>query len=94
MFESEEFPGFQETDVAAFVDPRTSFQGIRILCAAESFETVDDVKILTNPNKEYKTIRMALGIPEGKSEMGGQYPLNVGLHLLSGVSFDKGCYIG
>ena len=38
MFESEEFPGSFETDVAAFVDPRTASQGVRILCADESFE--------------------------------------------------------
>lgn len=37
MFESEEFPGIMETDVAAFVDPRTCSQGVRILCAGESF---------------------------------------------------------
>jgi hypothetical protein len=38
MFESEEFPGVKETDIAAFVDPRTVAQGVRVLCAEESFE--------------------------------------------------------
>ena len=37
MFESEEHPGVMETDVAAFVDPRTVAQGVRVLCAEESF---------------------------------------------------------
>lgn len=37
MFESEEFPGQMETDVCAFVDPRTRLNGVRILCAEESF---------------------------------------------------------
>ena len=37
---------------------------------------------------------MILGLPESSSEMGGQFPLNMNLHLLEGVSFDKGCYIG
>lgn len=37
-FESEEFPGSMETDVCAFVDPRTQSNGIRVLCAEESFE--------------------------------------------------------
>ena len=37
MFESEEFPGTMETDVAAFVDPRTVAQGVRVLCAEDSF---------------------------------------------------------
>ena len=38
MFESEEFPGQFETDVLAFADPRTCFNGVRILCADGSFE--------------------------------------------------------
>ena len=37
---------------------------------------------------------MILGLPEGGSEMGAQFPLNMNLHILGGVSFDKGCYIG
>ena len=71
MFESEEFPGSFETDIAAFVDPRTKFQGVRIMCAAESFETDDDVTVLQDQNKEYKLHRMLMGLPEGGSEMGG-----------------------
>ncbi len=43
MFESEEFPGNFETDVCAFVDPRTSVNGVRILCAQESFQPEDGV---------------------------------------------------
>ena len=38
MFESEEFPGSFETDVCAFVDPRTASNGVRVLCAEESLE--------------------------------------------------------
>ena len=36
MHESEEQPGQFETDVAAFVDPRTHYMGIRVICAEES----------------------------------------------------------
>ena len=32
MHESDEFPGEFETDVAAFIDPRTSQMGVRVLC--------------------------------------------------------------
>jgi hypothetical protein len=49
MFESEEFPGNYETDVCAFVDPRTQANGVRILCAQESFSPEDDVQVMTNP---------------------------------------------
>ena len=41
MHPSEEFPGELETDVAAFIDPRTHMMGVRVLCAEESLE-IDD----------------------------------------------------
>ena len=76
MFESEEFPGVKETDIAAFVDPRTSAVGVRVLCAEDSFEFAgaesdgeDDLEIETDAAKYYDLFRMALGLPEGASEM-------------------------
>jgi hypothetical protein len=33
MHPSEDFPGELETDVAAFLDPRTSMMGVRVVCA-------------------------------------------------------------
>jgi hypothetical protein len=41
MFESDEFPGQKETDVLVFADPRSNFNGIRILCAEDSFDIED-----------------------------------------------------
>ena len=64
------------------------------MCADGSFEPESDVEVLKEPNREYKIHRMILGLPEGSSEMGNQFPLNLNLHLLEGVSFEKGCYIG
>lgn len=93
MFESEEFPGSFETDVCAFVDPRTATNGVRVLCTDESFEPENGVDILTDA-KQYNIARMILGIPESGVELGGQFPLNMNLQHLNGVSFDKGCYIG
>ena len=49
MFESEEFPGSFETDVCAFVDPRTASNGVRIMCAEDSFVPEDGIKVLTDP---------------------------------------------
>ena len=71
MFESEEFPGNFETDVAAFVDPRTKENGVRILCTEESFEPEKDVTIMNDPKEQYDAIRMILGLSEGSSELGG-----------------------
>jgi folate-binding protein YgfZ len=83
-----------ETDVAAFVDPRTKENGVRLLCCEESFEPESDVLMMANPKEQYDAIRMILGLPEGSSELGGQFPLNMNLHMLNAVSFSKGCYIG
>ena len=94
MFESEEFKGQMETDVCAFVDPRSSANGVRILCAEESFEPEEGVNIIDDKQKQYNIARMIHGIPEGSSDLGGQFPLNMHLQYLNGVSFDKGCYIG
>jgi folate-binding protein YgfZ len=93
MFESEEFPGNFETDVCAFVDPRTSSNGVRILCAQESFQPEEGVQILTDL-KQYNVSRLINGLCEGSSEIGNQFPLNMHLDALKGVSFSKGCYIG
>ena len=41
MHPSEDFPGELETDVAAFLDPRTSMMGVRVLCAEQSLEVED-----------------------------------------------------
>lgn len=93
MFESEEFPGNFETDVCAFVDPRTSSNGVRILCAQESFQPEEGVEILTDL-KQYNVSRLINGLCEGSSEIGNQFPLNMHLDALKGVSFSKGCYLG
>ena len=71
MFESDEFPGRQETDIAAFVDPRSVSQGVRVLCAEESFEfESQDMPMSYDPKLHYDLFRMTIGIPEGSKEMG------------------------
>ena len=72
LFESDEFPGMMETDVAAFVDPRTVAQGVRVLCAEESFEFPhEDVSLMSeDPAQYYDRFRMAIGLLEGADELG------------------------
>jgi hypothetical protein len=70
MHESEEFPGEFETDVAAFIDPRTSQMGVRVLCAEESLEIDDPIIKKLDNSEEYDLIRNMLGIPEGSKELG------------------------
>mmetsp|Transcript_19187 Transcript_19187/g.29389 ORF Transcript_19187/g.29389 Transcript_19187/m.29389 type:complete len:128 (+) Transcript_19187:558-941(+) len=95
MFESDEMPGHMETDVAAFVDPRSHYMGIRMLCSGESLgvDANSGIKEVNGPH-EYDLYRHSLGILESSRELGSQLPLNIHLHNLNGVSFDKGCYIG
>lgn len=57
MFPSEEFPGEMETDVAAFVDPRTTWMGTRILCNEQSLELDDGEFKRLNNDKEYHWLR-------------------------------------
>lgn len=69
MFESDEFPGNFETDVCAFVDPRTASNGVRIMCAEDSFVPEDGIKVLTDP-QQYNIARMVHGLPESSLELG------------------------
>jgi len=94
MFESEEVPGVFETDIAAYVDPRTSAQGVRILCADESLDLDHEIPVYNDSTMHYDLFRMAIGLPEGGLEIGNQFPLTMNLHQLNGVSFTKGCYLG
>ena len=43
--------------------------------------------------REYDHLRILYGIPEGMPTV-DRLPLNLNHHLLNGISFDKGCYIG
>lgn len=94
MFPSEEFEGELETDVAAFVDPRTPWMGVRILCNDASLELDDEEFKKIPDDSEYNIMRSILGIPESSKELEGTFPLNMNLHHLNGISFQKGCYIG
>lgn len=94
MHESEEFPGEFETDVAAFIDPRSSDMGVRILCCDESIEVDDKDLIRLDNSNEYHYLRNLLGISESSAEIGDKFPLGLHMHYLNGISFSKGCYLG
>jgi folate-binding protein YgfZ len=94
LFESEEFPGEFETDVLAFADPRTSSNGVRIICAEGTFEMEGNAFKVHTDEQEYNLVRHINGLVEGSSECGGQFPLHLNFQQLNGVSTTKGCYIG
>ncbi|MBX7456826.1 folate-binding protein [Qipengyuania sp. 1NDH17] len=67
-------------------DPRLAALGQRWLAPAlETDEAADE---------DYIAHRVAMGVPEGRSELGDILWLETNAVELHGVAFDKGCYIG
>ena len=67
-------------------DPRLPALGQRWISAvSENDEPVDDA---------WLRHRLALGVPEGRDELGDVLWLETNAAELNGVSFDKGCYVG
>jgi len=73
-----------DTVEGAVADPRLPELGYRWISDASS-EPVDDA---------YLAHRLSLGVPEGQGELGDILWLETNAVELSGVSFEKGCYIG
>jgi tRNA-modifying protein YgfZ len=68
----------------AAADPRLTALGYRWIAASESGAA----------DEAYLAHRLSLGVPEGQSELGDILWLETNAVELSGVSFEKGCYIG
>ena len=67
-------------------DPRLAALGQRWLApVSDSDEPAD---------RDYKAHRLAMGVPEGRAELGDILWLETNAVELHGVAFDKGCYIG
>jgi len=67
-------------------DPRLADLGQRWIAAVSDEDRPVDA--------EYLRHRLALGVPEGRSELGDILWLEANATELNGVSFDKGCYVG
>ena len=74
----------REAVVGAVTDPRLPALGYRWVSEAES-DPADDA---------YLSHRLSFGVPEGQGELGDILWLETNAVELSGVSFEKGCYIG
>lgn len=51
-------------------------------------------KLDVKSEDSYERLRIMHGIPDGADFSHGALPLDLGLHLINGVSFNKGCYLG
>jgi len=73
-------------------DPRTALLGRRGLVRAGLAPQAD----ATGSEEAYRAVRLCQGVLEGSTEIppGSALALEYNLDGLSGVSFDKGCYIG
>jgi hypothetical protein len=81
----------------AFVDPRITALGARIVYSADfSIEAqLAQIGFAVVAAAEYTGHRLALGVAD-TAEIGGEvcYPLEANFEMLHGVDFRKGCYIG
>jgi folate-binding protein YgfZ len=81
----------------AFVDPRSAELGCRlILPAADSAAVTADLAIDEAPFEAYDTLRIGLGIPDGRRDMDVEKSslLECNFDALNGIDWEKGCYIG
>jgi folate-binding protein YgfZ len=81
----------------AFTDPRDERLGVRILVPAELEQKLADLigaELLDA--SAYETQRIANGVPRGGLDFmyGDAFPHETNMDRLSGVDFDKGCYVG
>ncbi|PXF47617.1 putative transferase CAF17, mitochondrial [Gracilariopsis chorda] len=83
--------GSTDRDSRLFEDPRLEALGLRAI-VDEGFTPPPDVT--TADEDEYERVRILNGVPDGSDFDETPLPLDLGLHLLNGVSFSKGCYLG
>lgn len=80
-----------------WVDPRMKELGYRGILPVGKAPSVSTDNYPTSDkivDKGYTCWRTFKGVPEGNDFEGCPLPLDMGLDLLSGVAFDKGCYLG
>jgi tRNA-modifying protein YgfZ len=84
----------QTAGTIVFADPRLPELGWRVIADAAHGSGIAGA---TEVGAEaYHAHRIALGVPEGGKDyaFGDAFPHEADLDLLSGVSFDKGCFVG
>jgi tRNA-modifying protein YgfZ len=80
-----------------FTDPRNSQLGLRIFVPAELVQkAADAIGAELVDASAYEAHRIAIGVPRGGVDFmyGDAFPHETNMDRLSGVDFDKGCYVG
>ena len=81
----------------AFADPRNGKLGYRILIPEDLKQKLSDlIGAELVDAAAYETHRIALGVPRGGLDFmySDAFPHETNMDRLSGVDFDKGCYVG
>lgn len=81
----------------AFTDPRSAELGLRILLPEELAQKAADlIGAEMVDSSAYEAHRIAVGVPRGGLDFiyGDAFPHETNMDWLSGVDFDKGCYVG
>lgn len=84
-------------DGVAFVDPRLTELGIRVIIPGSSAEDLFQNTDLKSKKLDcYKSVLCSLGVPDGNSYeiLRQAFPMEIGFDELNAISFDKGCYVG
>ena len=80
-----------------FTDPRNVKLGLRIFAPAELAQKAADlIGAELVDSSAYETHRIEVGVPRGGLDFmyGDAFPHETNMDRLSGVDFDKGCYVG
>jgi len=79
---------------AAFVDPRLSELGVRVLAPVGQAARLTGLKEASFI--DYETLRLTLGVPDGSRDLPVEkaFLLESGFDELHGIDWDKGCYMG
>lgn len=81
----------------AYVDPRTSGLGVRLLLpAADAGAALQEAGVLPAADGDYDRLRLALGVPDGSRDLIVEKStlLESNYDALNAISWDKGCYLG
>lgn len=81
----------------AFVDPRLSRLGVRVLLPTEgAAAALGRLNLLPGDARIYHGLRIRAGVPDGSRDLPVKNAilLENGIDILNGVDWDKGCYVG
>jgi folate-binding protein YgfZ len=80
-----------------YADPRLPALGLRVMLPPHlAAEAAADLGATLAESEAYDEFRIALGVPRGGVDFayGDTFPHEADMDQLSGVDFDKGCYVG